>query len=185
MSSEVKGIWFVSIRGYIEKTFGTDAWLGFREQFLDEYRAVIDDVLPSEWYPEEMLQDALGLIHSRLARGDDAETVRLIEEMSLVGIGRFFRIMLGLGSPRFAVKQVPTLWKRLRRGPSSGNPVVEAGPRQARLEVTNFPYLADRNYRLLHIGTMQAVLRVVRANPLVVEIEDAGVDWIRVLMRYG
>ncbi len=185
MSSEVKGIWFVSLRGYVERTSGPDAWLEFCEHFTDGTRPLVRDALPSEWYPERLLQEQLGLMHGVLSGGDDGAFLRLVEDVSVSGIGRFFRILVGLGSPRFAVKQTPTLWRRLRRGPSSGYVTVTAGPRDAVLEVRGFSFLRDRNYRLTQVGTLRGLLQVVRAERRSVEVEDAGDDWMRIRMVYG
>ncbi|RMG98682.1 MAG: hypothetical protein D6705_05285 [Deltaproteobacteria bacterium] len=184
MSSEVKGIWFLSLKGYLEREDGPGAWQAFCDEFLEEYRDAVRDPLPSAWYPEEMLQDQLGLMHGRLAGGDDDAFVRLVEDVSVGGIGRFFRILLGLGSPRFAMKQIPTLWARLRRGPSSGQVRVDAGKTGALMEVTNFPFLADRNYRLLQVGTLRATLRVVGAKDVDVRIAEAGTDHARIEIAY-
>ncbi len=182
MSSEVKGIWFLSLKGHLDRTEGPGAWPALCERFLEEFQPLVRDPLPSAWYPEEMLQDQLGLMHGVLSGGDDERYVDLVEQVAVGGIGRFFRVLLGLGSPRFAMRQVPTLWARLRRG--AGRCTVDAGPETAVVLIEDFPYLSDRNYQLLQIGTLRSILTVLKAPERRVTIDDGGLDWIRISAHY-
>ena len=180
--SEVKGIWFLSAIRYLREAHGEAMVERVTEGLLPEHRPIFTDALPGEWYPEAALQDMLAVLFGQVAGGDEDLFVRFVEEASVYGTGRFFRVLLGLASTRFLMRRVPVLWDRMRRG--LGRVEVEQGERTTVLHYRDFPYFADPNYRLMTVGTLRGLCRVagqVRPN---VEIVDYGTDFLDVRVEH-
>src|SRR5579859_5010427 len=57
--SEVKGIWFATARRYMLEARGRDALAAVIEDIPPEHRRALAAPLPSQWYPEETLQESL------------------------------------------------------------------------------------------------------------------------------
>lgn len=178
LKSEVKGSWFVTGRNFIERE-GGDALLGRVEQHLGEDRRhCLRDPLPSEWYQEEDLQQVLAGVREELAGGSSGRFLKCMEGCTEIGINRFFRVVLRMTSARFALRQVPAMWKQIRRG--AGHVAVRPEPDRMVLEYSQFPYFADENYRLLTQGSLAAVAVASTGSRPEVTIEGAGPDWLEV-----
>ena len=88
MHSEVKGIWFDSARGWLERHHGREMFDRIDARVAAPYRGILRDALTSDWYPEEALAeldaDALvaevGKIRGKKAPLSVADHGRLREE---------------------------------------------------------------------------------------------------------
>ena len=109
----------------------------------------------------------------------------MIEDCTEHGISRFFKVLLRLTTPQFVLKQVPTLWRQMRRGCGAVDVVVEENVVTVRY--SDFPYFGDRRYRLLTEGTLRGLIRVATKRKAVLRISDFGADWldVRIIMPAG
>ncbi len=180
--SEVKGVWFVSARGYVLAEFGSEMLEAIIAQLLPEHREVMADPLPSSWYPEEALQDLLAVLHGTVAKGDDRRYVKLVTGASVHAANRFFRAILGLASTGFVMRKTPVFWNRLRRG--AGRVEVESSPGRSLLQYRDFPYFADPNYRLMAEGSLRGLCEICGKGGFDVQIQEYGADWVDILVTY-
>jgi hypothetical protein len=176
--SEVKGAWFVAARAWLEER---GALSTIAREVDDETRRALVEPIPGQWYPESSLQSALGAMRTYVAPRRE-EFVDALDACTVIGISRFFRALLRVASPGFVVRQVPTMWKHIRRG--AGQVSVEATEGRARVMYREFPYFADDNYRILTEGSLRAVVRTCTGqNPRVLimratnESLDVDIRW--------
>ena len=167
--SEVKGVWFVTARAWVAG-HGEDA-LGRVLLGMDpEWRPALTDPLTSGWYAEEALQQALRAMRRELSLEREHDFLRAMRECTEIGISRFFRALVRLSSPPFVLRQVPTMWRQIRRG--AGRVEVETLAGRSIIHYREFPYFDDENYRLLTRGSLEALTsltapgRTVRAEIL-------------------
>lgn len=120
------------------------------------HRAALEEPIASTWYPEEALQDTLGALREGLSLGADA-FMDAMDACTVIGTTRFFRALLRMATPLFVLRQVPSMWRVVRRG--AGLVEVESAVDEARLLYRDFPYFADENYRLLTLASLRAVVR--------------------------
>lgn len=179
--SEVKGIWFDSARGWLRRNRDLGVLARIDARVSPQYRGVIIDPLASEWYPEEVLAELLVALRAELTDGSSEAFVQAIEEITLDGVGRFFRLVLALASPRFVLRKVPILWSRMRRG--AGRVEVEADPDRVRLRYRDFPWFYDPNYRLMTVGTLRGICRAAGAAAPEVVVADWSPDSLDVDVR--
>ncbi len=180
--TEVKGIWFASVGGYVSSTQGPESLEALVEGLRPEHRPWMLDPLPSEWYPEVFLQDMLHAAHRLLCDGDDGAFLDFIEGATTHGVGRFFRLFLGLASPRFIMRTMPSMWGRVRRG--GGRAEVEVGAHRTVVSYRDFAYFDDPSYRVMSEGTLRGLCAVTGCDSVQTCILDHGVDWIDVEVRY-
>ncbi len=147
------------------------------------YRGILLDPLPGEWYPEAALGELLAAVRAELTDGSAEAFVQVIEDVTLDGVGRFFRLVLALASPGFVLRKVPVLWHRMRRG--VGRVDVEAVHDRVVLRYRTFPYFDDENYRLMTVGTLRGVYRAAGAATPQVQILDWGPDRLDVEVLSG
>lgn len=174
MASEVKGIWFDSAARWVRTTRGEDALARVDARVSAPHRGILLDPVAFRWYPESALGELLAAVRAELTDGSDAAFVQVMEEVTLDGVGRFFRLVLALASPSFVVRKVPVLWTRMRRG--AGRVDVQVQPTHVRLLYRDFPYFHDDNYRLMTVGTLRGVARAAGAKAPTVEIAGWSSD---------
>lgn len=180
--NEVKGSWFVSARRSIasEKPESLPELL----RHIDApYREALSDPLASHWYPEEALQQLFAAMHRVLAEGDRDEFIRWMERTTEMGIRHFFRFLVRLSTPSFVVRQIPNMWKQIRRGP--GKVAVDVGEGIATVRYSEFPYFTDPLYRAFTKASLRALMRVCTSREVEVRIEDQGPDWLTVSIVYA
>ncbi len=153
MSSLVKGAWFVAARAWLEAHSSLEATT---RALPPDVRQVLLEPIPAEWYPEETLQTALRVMRQEIAP-DRAHFVAVIDGCTEIGISRFFRALLRVVSPAFVLRQVPTMWRQIRRDDT--RVTVEVNENRAVIHYAGFPYFADDNYRALTEGSLRAVVR--------------------------
>jgi hypothetical protein len=182
-TSEVKGLWFAALQQYLRDAHGQAQLERIIRAMPDAHRAALAAPLPSSWYPEEALQSALSAVYTCAARGDEGSFVRMIEGCTEHGISRFFRVFLRITSPVFVLKQVPTLWKHVRRGGGQVEVLVDDGT--VTVSYSEFPYFADRLYQLLTEGMLRALVHVASKRAAEVSIADKGLDWLKVRIVFS
>ena len=166
--SEVKGIWFDTARGWLRREVGEEKLARIDARVSPAHRGVLLEPVVAEWYPEEALAELLAAMRAELTDGSRREFMRLIEEITLEGVGRFFRLVLSLASPRFVLRKVPVLWNRLRRG--DGRVDVEITTDRIKLHYRDFPYFDAENYRLMTVATLAGVCKAAGSQTPRVEI---------------
>ena len=154
---EVKGVWFVSLRDWLEAKFGRDVTQKIAARLSSANREAMTDPLPSAWYPEEALSAALRATDAELTHGDREAFLDLIDACTQVGLSRFFKVLLRVATPRFVLQQVPTMWRQIRRGTGCVSAVPVAGGIE--LRYTEFPYFSEPLYELLTLGSVRALMR--------------------------
>jgi hypothetical protein len=179
--SEVKGIWFDSAARWLRRTRGPDAAARLDALVSEAHRGILLDPVVFDWYPEAALGDLLAAVRVELTDGSAGAFVHIIEEITLDGVGRFFRLVLSLASPSFVLRKVPILWGRMRRG--AGRVEVDATLQRVRLRYRDFPYFDDENYRLMTVATLGGVCRAAGAKAPSVEIVAWTADSLDVDVR--
>ena len=180
-ASEVKGIWFDSALRWLERTHGPGAAARLDARVSAPYRGILTEPLAFQWYPEAALAELLPAMRAELTDGSDEAFVSVVEQITLDGVGRFFRLVLSLASPAFVVRKVPVLWGRMRRG--AGRVEVESGDGVVHLHYRDFPWFADDNYRLLTVGSLRGVCAAAGAKDPDVTIVGATDDTLDVDVR--
>ena len=94
----------------------------------------------------------------------------------IIGVNRFFRVLLRLSSPAFVLRQTPTMWRQIRRGQGRGE--VEPVPGGTLIRYRDFPWFDDVNYRLLAKGSLGAIVAIAGKQLPRVDISDFGSDWL-------
>jgi hypothetical protein len=153
---EIRASWVLTARRLIQEV-RPSAQPELVRYLPPEYAHVLDDALPGEWYPEEVLSALLAGLHDVLAEGDVERFEVLLERAVQLGIHRFFSAMLKLSSPGFVLARVPTLWGLTRRG--AGSVAVERRPEGSLVCYRNFPYFGLEHYRLLTRASIRVLLR--------------------------
>lgn len=175
---EIKGVWLVTAKSWVLSRRGPGALQAIAEHLPSESRHAILEPLPSEWYPEAVLQQALAGMRAELAGGSDAQFLRLMRECTELGVSKFFRVLLRLSTPRFVLAKVPSMWSHIRRGP--GHVSVEASAAGTTLHYRQFPYFADANYRLLTQGSLEGLMHLSTRQRPRVHLAAHGDDWLDV-----
>jgi hypothetical protein len=181
--SEVKGLWFVVGRRYVLENHGARVLEQCIALLGEKYGAVLESPMASVWYPEEALQQTLGVLDLVIAGGDPAEFVRVIEGCSLLAVNSFFRTLLRLVPPATMLRKIPTMWTLIRRG--AGRVRVEAGPDEAIAGYSEFPYFDDAHYRLLTVGAIQSLLTLCKAENPRVDVTSHTRDALTVRAVWG
>jgi hypothetical protein len=179
--SEVKGIWFDSARGWLTRHHDPSVLQRIERRVPSPYRGILVDPLTSQWYPEAALAEMLAALRAELTDGSEASFVQLIEQITLDGVGRFFRLVLALASPSFVLRKVPVLWARMRRG--AGRVEVAAAAGAVRLRYREFPWFDDPNYRLMTVGTLVGICKAAGARTPQVTVVDWAPDALDVDVR--
>lgn len=178
MASEVKGIWFESARGWLLRTHGPEALVRVEQRLDPELRGLLREPMASQWYPESSLAALLVATRDELTDGSARGFIAMVEDITLDGVGRFFRLVLSLASPGFVLRKVPVLWNRMRRG--AGRVEVETRPDRVRLRYREFPWFDDENYRLMTVATIQGICRAAGSRAPVAEVVQWSPDTLDV-----
>ena len=171
MAHEVKGIWFASGRAFLAANYDEATYRSLLRD-MGEWAPVLDEPDHSEWYPEAALQNMLRAIDTSLARGRAEDFTSIMRRSTHYGIGKFFRILMRLGSAGFVLRKVPVMWSRIRRGP--GGPTVDSEPERSIVRYRDFPYFDDRLYRLLTVGSLQGLVETSTGRIPVVNVLEHG-----------
>jgi hypothetical protein len=180
---EVKGVWFVTTKAYVEEAHGLERLRAVAERLQPNVRKVLEEPMASEWYPEEHLQALLHALNDELAKGDPERFMREVRGASEKGLHRFFRALVRLSTPSFILRQAPTTWKVLRRGPGTMRsfPVADG----TAIEYRRFPYYYDELYRLMSIATITALVEICAGGPVPVTITRWTSDELDMHVRHA
>ena len=159
--SEVKGIWFESVRSYVLRHHGQDALDRMIAEVPPPMQAALREPIASQWYPEPNLAHMLAAVRAQLTDGSRPDFTRLLEEITIDGVGRFFRLVLALASPAYVLRKIPVLWGRMRRGEGSVSVAPTDGGVQVRY--ADFPWFDDENYRLMTLASLRGIARACGA----------------------
>lgn len=170
---EVKGIWFVSLRTWAERELGAAA-IARLCAAMPEHGGLVDTALASEWYPEDALLELLRALRKE-AGHDERRFVEMARRCSHEAVGRFFRVILGLTSPRFLLKQVPTLWRRIRRGDQVAIE-VDTDDVGGTIHYRGFPYFRHEEYLWLTEGSLRALVELSGGSKVTVRCVGSGAD---------
>jgi hypothetical protein len=153
MLAEVKGTWFVTLRTWSEREL-PDA-LPALAAAMPVHGHVILEPAQGEWYPEDALLELFVALWDYLDHDRD-RFIEVSRQISHEAVGRFFRVLLGLSSAGFLLKQVPTMWRRLRRG-DAATVTVSAAPGASLVRYSGFPWFDHEVYVLFTLGSLTAL----------------------------
>jgi hypothetical protein len=174
--SEVKGIWFVTLQHFLTDALGAEGFARVVRAVPEPHRDALEAPLTSSWYPEEALQAALHAVHDAAAHGDRIRYTALVEGATQHAISRFFRALLRATTARFLLKQIPTMWRRIRLDATRFRVDVDAEGVTVRYD--GFPYFDDPLYRWMAIGSVRGIARLATRDPVHVEEQDHGRDFL-------
>jgi hypothetical protein len=180
--SEVKGLWFTVAKRYLVERYGQETVDACIARLGERHGAVLAEALPSQWYPEEALQQTLAVLDVVVSHGDQALYVGIIEECSLLAVHHFFRVLMRLVPPATMLRKVPTMWSLIRRG--AGKVVVDADDHHGVVRYTEFPYFDDVNYRLLTLGAIRSLMTLCGTTHAHVELVGHTPDSLVVDVTY-
>lgn len=181
--SEVKGLWFVVGRRYVLDHYGEEKLAACIARMGDRNAQALSNPIASQWYPEETLQQTLGVLDLVVAGGDQEAFVRIMLECSLLAVNHFFRALLRLVPAPTMLRKIPKMWSLIRRGP--GRVVVEADETHAVVKYSDFPYFDDVHYRGLTVGAVRSLLVLCGAMQAEVEITAYTPETLTLDVRYG
>ncbi len=171
VNSEVKGMWFASARDYLQEHHGPDT-LERVIQSMGSHGEVLRDPDHNLWYPEAALAAMLAVLDEVLCQGDGERFIESIVGASTQGIGRFFRLLMGLGSTRFLLKKVPTLFHWIRR--CNARVEVDSSPERTLIHYRDFPWFEDERYRWMTVGTLRGMVEISTGKTPQIHVLDAG-----------
>jgi hypothetical protein len=178
----VKGVWFVTARRHLLEVHGDKALQAVAAAMKPDQGRVLLEPLPSQWYSEDVFQDALRAVMEVLARHDANLFSQFIEACTVLGVNTFFRVLLRITSPAFLMRKMPGLSRQYRRNDWVCE--VEADDRRAMLWWRNVPYLADRNYRLYLVAMMAKCSELCTGKRPALTITGHGDDWVKLQVVY-
>ena len=151
---EVKGLTFGTIRSYLIETHGQAKWDALMDKLPLRTHRLYADIQSTEWYPETEMRRLVHAIAEHYVPDDEEAFLALFRGVAAAGISRFFRMILTLASGQFVLRNIPTFWRRLRRGPASLT--AKQSGSAVRIHYDDFRYCRDPLYRLLSIANCQA-----------------------------
>ncbi len=153
---EVKVLTFITMRSFVPRRMGEDAYASMRAGLSPETLASFDLEDPGEWVPEAHMHEVMRWVYDQMLESDDDAYLEFARDLAKAGISRFLRIFLSLASERFVLSKIPTVWKRLRR--NAGQVSSEHADGIIRLSYDGFPFFGDRVYRLLSLANCEALV---------------------------
>jgi len=158
MAVEVKGVWLVTMRRYLQDGRREGTFERYVACVPAELRDTIRDPVVSQWYPETVMCHALEALYDAGARRDDDAFVRAMEECTVLGTHTFFKALLSVTSPRRVLKLLPTAMRHHRRGPLQLK--LDIRDRDATLRFLGHPYSDHPQYRLATPAIVRATMRL-------------------------
>ncbi len=158
MAVEVKGVWLVTIRRYLQDGGRDGAFEKYVAGVPEALRGTVRDPVVSQWYPEMVMCHALESLYDAGAKRDDEAFVRAMEECTVLGMHGFFKALLSVTSPRRVLKLLPTALRQHRRGPLQL--LLDIHERDATLRFLGHPYSNHIQYRLATPAIVRATMRL-------------------------
>ncbi|MCA9630022.1 MAG: hypothetical protein KC766_20265 [Myxococcales bacterium] len=181
-ASEVRGVWFVTAAQYCAKHFGATALREVADDMPAPHRDTLLNPDGNVWYPESMMQTSIAAMERVLARGDANRFTEIIEGCTEEGVGLAFRVFLRVTTPAFVIRQIPFMWRQIRRG--RGKVEVTPGVASASVRYSDFPYFDDGRYRRLTEGSLRALVRIATRREPEVHIADFTRNSLHVDIKY-
>jgi hypothetical protein len=178
----VKGVWFVTARRHLLEVHGQGVLEAVARAMKTDNGRVLLEPLASEWYPEDLFQDAMHAVMQAHAHHDPDVFCKFIEACTVLGVNTFFRILLRITSPAFLMRKMPGLSRQYRRNDWVCD--VEADEHRALLHWRNVPYLSDRTYRLYVTSMLGKCAELCTGERPSVVTLGHGDDWIRLQVVY-
>lgn len=135
----------MSGQAFLRETLPVERYEQMLAALVPDDRQTVTSPMPSAWYPESTAADFQRAWFDVGAGGDEPAFEHMIATASEQGVNRFFRALARVATPRFLIKQAPTIWKHLRRGPATVA-VEERGSRMV-VRYGRFPFFEDPLYR--------------------------------------
>jgi hypothetical protein len=180
--SEVKGIMIFTLRKYILEEHGEHVFERYVACAPEATRDAIRDPLPSRWYPEMVMHDAVEACHSAVCNGSDELFSHAMEKGATLGTHWFFRMLVQVTSPRYLVRLMPTALRQMRRG--SVKLDIEVRDNDATLRVTGHPFADHHLYRLATPAILGGLVRICTPDGRVILV-DYGPTTQVVLVQWG
>ena len=178
----VKGVWFVTARRHLLEVHGEPALQSVARAMKPEHSRVLLEPLASEWYPEDVFEDALRAVMEAHAHHDPDVFNEFIEACTVLGVNTFFRILLRITSPAFLMRKMPGLSRQYRRNDWVCD--VEADDQRAVLLWHNVPYLRHRTYRLYCVAMLAKCSELCTGKRPTILTLGHGEDWLRLQVVY-
>lgn len=154
-TQQVKGLVFETIRLYVPERYGRDKWQRILYLLPQRTVNVLEQAEISEWYPESELRRFLHVAFELLTDDDEQKFAELVRSVAHVAIKRFFKMIPSLASGHFVLRNVPTFYKRIRRGTATVH-VEKLPDGEVQVHYQDFRYCRDRLYRIMALASCQA-----------------------------
>lgn len=177
-----KGVWFVTARRHLLEVHGDAVLQAVARAMKPDNARVLLEGLPSEWYSEDVLEDAMRGVMEAHAHHDPDVFCEFIEACTVLGVNTFFRILLRITSPAFLMRKMPGLSRQYRRNDWICD--VEADDRRAVIWWRNVPYLRHRTYRLYCVAMMMKCSELCTGKRPSINTLGHGDDWIKLQVVY-
>jgi hypothetical protein len=161
---ETKGVWFIAAKTHLEEALPASRYDTLLASLPPAYREVVESPLASEWYPEDAAASLLQAWLAIGAEGDKQRFTEMIAQASEAGVGRFFRAIATIASPRFLLRRTPTIFKQMRRGPAQLT--VEDRDVDVVARYVDFPFLEDEVYALCFPAQLGVLARTATGTPV-------------------
>jgi hypothetical protein len=152
---QIKGLAFASLHTFVTEAYGQATWAKLMEELPPSTAALFDDIDTAEWYPETEMRRIVHVVYQHLAEDDDDRFVEIVRGVAKVAIHRFFGMILTIATGRFVLRNIPTFWKRIRRGPATLR-TETASDGRVLIHYSDYRYCRDRIYRLISLANCQA-----------------------------
>ena len=182
VGAQVKGVWFVTAKRHVLESLGASTLHAIARAMNPDHQAILLEPLPSLWYPEEVLQDALQAVYHVHAQLDARVFSEFIEACTVLGVHSFFRVLLRISSPAYLLRQMPAISLQYRRNDWVCE--VDAGAQSATLTWRKCPYLADRVYRLYCAAMISKCVELCTGKRPTVDVVGHGADWMTLRVQY-
>jgi hypothetical protein len=154
---EVKGLVFDTVRLHILERYGKKKWDELMYLLPRQTIEVFENPHITEWYAESEMRRFAHLAFELICNEKEDQFVELVRDVALACIHRFLRMIPDLASGHFVLRNVPTFFKRVRRGTATVRVETVAGGRVL-IHYENYRYCRDRLYRLMAMTSCQAAV---------------------------
>ncbi len=178
---EIKGNVFVVTRDHVAADYGAAVVARIADLLTPPARRAFLESLTSEWHPEALHAELVGVLFDELTRGDDVLFSEFIRRNTHIGLGRFAQAVLALPSPDAVLKQIPRLTRFVRRGPIESD--VERAGSDTIVRWRCFPFFRERPYEATFVGTMRALVEPSTPFPVRVTVEERTPESLTLRVR--
>ncbi|MFW5877444.1 MAG: hypothetical protein ACOCXM_11965 [Myxococcota bacterium] len=178
---EIKGLWFIAGQSYLSANLDPSVFQQFARALPPEFREVAEAPMASTWYPEDAAAHFLRAWLEVPAEGNRQRFRQMVGEASEQGLNRFFRAIARLASQRFLLRQTPTIFRQLRRGPATVT--VEESDAGMVVHYRDFPFLDDPVYEDTFPAQLGALLHATTGDWPNTRVLDKAPNRMRVEVR--